>query len=410
MTTFEGRLEEAWAGWSQALINNLFPGGLGGGQHFSFGQTTLIADFANTDSQVANAEIFRIGDTVPAMAPSFAPTASLSEAYGFFLELVASPQLAMARANLVAANSASQTAFNMPAKVCMQLLVGDQSAEQVSAAEAALTTFLPGYELDTGFQAKYQEWQNSSIAGRTQDGGVIRFSSTIASIASLPAAQAAVQRLAPVSMLLTTAVTITPTSAAPEQFSIQSFFRILTPAPAKMQSAMTATGTVTPTLLRASGDSLTPVPLAAAGGSGQFSLEVSFTGLGTFMLSPTRWFSNTVVRLFEGQLSPENHALFFAENGVLARRIYQVVIGFEPAVTLRFDDRQAFENAKTLLSLPQGASIGIGPLSFDAGQAVSTGSDDTHTITLGRTASTLPILLGVVSTNVVNFLPTVDAD
>ncbi|GGC03110.1 hypothetical protein [Pseudoduganella buxea] len=414
MTTPTCGLDTAWSEWSQALVSTLFPGGLGPGQHFAFGQTTLIADFANADPQVANAEIFRIGDAVPAAAPNFVPMASLSDAYGFFLQRIASPALATAQANMAAANSAAQSGFNMPAKVGTQAPAGCLPPGPGKPGPALQATFLPAYELDAGFRTRYEEWQASSARGDTRAGGVIGFSSRLGGpAATSPPMQALM--LPSVSALAAQAPSAP--AGAPQAPTPPAFFRVVTavPAPAPLLSMPGAS------LAQPPGSSMGPAPgavehsrpvlLSADGGPSTFSLEVSFTGLGTFMIGPARWFSDTAVRLFADQLSPADKTLFFATGGVLARRIYQVVVAFEPTVILSFDDRQVFDNAKALLSDPQGDSVGIGPLNFHANVVSSTGSggplysDDVQTITIGPVPSTLPILLGVVSTDVATFPP-----
>ncbi len=416
MTTPACGLDTAWSEWSQALVSTLFPGGLGPGQHFAFGQTTLIADFANADPQVANAEIFRIGDAVPAAAPNFVPMASLSDAYGFFLQRIASPALATAQANMAAANSAAHTGFNMPAKVGTQAPAGCLPPGSGGAAPTLQATFLPAYELDAGFRTRYEEWQASSARGDTRAGGVIGFSSRLGGPAA-PSAPMQALMLPSVSALAAQAPSAAAAAGAPQPPTPPAFFRVVTavPAPASLLAAPVAATAQPP------GSPMGPAPgavehsrpvlLSADGGPSNFSLEVSFTGLGTFMIGPGRWFSDTAVRLFADQLSPADKTLFFAPGGVLARRIYQVVVAFEPTVMLSFDDRQVFDNAKAVLSDPQGDSVGIGPLNFHSNLVSSSGvqgplySDDVQTITIGPVPSTLPILLGVVSTDVATFPP-----
>ena len=427
MTTTAGGLETAWSEWSQALVSTLFPGGLGPGQHFAFGQTTLMADFANADPQVANAEIFGVGDAVPAAAPNFVPAASLSDAYGFFLQRVASPALATALTNMAAANSAAQTAFNMPAKVGTQAPAGSLPPGTAGTGQALQATFLPAYELGAAFRTRYQEWQSLSARGQTRAGGVISFSSRVGGPDQLSGSGSPMsgftEASAPLHALMLPSVSALaarpssdPAAASPVP-TPPAFFRVVAaaPAPATPHAAL-AGGAAQPAafasgIAQAASEHSRPLALAADGSSGNFSLEVAFTGLGTFMIGPGRWFSDTAVRLFADQLSAADKALFFAAGGVLARRIYQVVIAFEPTVTLSFDDREVFQNARTALSDPQGDSVSIGPLSFDAkavapaGGAAPVCSDDVQTITIGPVPSTLPILLGAVSTDVVTFPP-----
>jgi hypothetical protein len=413
MTTAEGGLETAWSGWSRALVSTLFPGGLGPGQHFAFGQTTLMVDFANADPAVANAEIFRIGDTVAAAAPNFVTVASLSDAYGFFLQRVAAPALAMAQANMAAANSAAQTGFNMPAKVGTQAPAGGLPSGPGGTASALQSTFLPAYELDTGFRTRYQEWQGCSARGNTRAGGVISFSSRVDGAAQSTAPAHALM-LPSVSALAAQAAVDPAAAPAPQP---PAFFRVVAaapksvPLPFALAAGIAQIPAAAPGPLPGAVEVSRPVALAPQGSASNFSLDVAFTGLGTFMIGPGRWFSDAAVRLFAGQLSPADRILFFGAGGMLARRIYQVVVAFEPSVILRFDDRQVFRNARTLLSDPHGDAVGIGPLNVDSKLVASTGgggpdyNDDVQTITIGPVPSTLPILLGVVSTDVAAFPP-----
>lgn len=410
MMTTNGGLETAWMAWSEALVSTLFPVGLGPGQHFAFGQATLMADFANADPQVANAEIFRIADTVPAATPNFVPLASLSDAYGFFLQRVASPALAEVQANMAAANSAAQTSYNMPAKVGAQSPAGVLMPGSGGTGLAVQSTFLPAYELDTSFRACYQQWQGASARGDTRGGGVIAFSSRSGAPATAPAPLHAL--MLPTVSALAASATLDPAESLAAQ-APPAFLRVaatgaapssLARMPGSAQALL-----ATPVAAAAEIDSSRPLALGTDGGASDFSLEVSFTGLGTFMIGPARWFSDTAMRLFAAQLSPADKALFFGAGGVLASRIYQVVVAFEPGIILRFDDRAVFENARDALSGPHGGAVGIGPLSFDAMDAGAGGSagpvygDETQTITIGPVPSTLPILLGVVSTDLAAF-------
>jgi len=364
MAADESALEAAWAGWSDALVASLFPAGMAAGQNFAFGQTTLVADFANTDPLVVNAEVFRVADTVPGASAVFAPLASLSEAFGFFLQRLNLPALGQTLANWEAANSSAPSAYNMPTRS------GDPAPAGSTATPATPTPapirYLPAYELDSGFRAKYQEWQASSIAGRTTAGGVIRFS-----VGAAPAQAPGPRRANSV--------------AAKPHAPLMPFIRVLAPQPSPTASA--------PTLAN------------APSVEGSCTIEVAFTGLGTFMLGPGRWFSDTAVRLFAGQLGAADQGSFFGNDGVLARRIYQVILGFEPSVNLHFDDAQTAGSAQAVLAQSPGAAIGVGPLSFAAPVSTAGSGGNGSTVSLGPTPSTLPILLGVVSIDLANLPP-----
>ncbi|MBZ8140998.1 hypothetical protein CLD22_13935 [Rubrivivax gelatinosus] len=373
MTTKDNGLKSAWADWADALVATLFPAGLGAGQHFAFGQTTLVADFANSDPEVINSEIFRIGDSVPQPSPDFVPMGSLYEAYGFFLQRLSSPALASALAAWKDATSVSPSRFNMPTKIGTQAPAGTVPVGPAADPQGS-TTYLPAYSLDAGFRGRYKEWQASSVAGRTSDGGVIRVSSA-GSAAGAPVLRSM------------------KASAGPAADALPPFIRFHAP------------GVVAKTSMRDLAGPQAAAPVATTA-LDSYSLEVCFTGLGTFMLGPTQWFSDTAVRLFASQLTAADQVSYFGRQGVLARRIYQVVIGFEPSATLRFDAGSAGNrNAKPLLAPPPGASIGVGPLSFDSASLKSGTGGDGTTLTIGPAASSMPILLGVVSMDLAHVDP-----
>lgn len=386
VTSNPNGMEAAWAGWADALVATLFPAGLGPGQHFAFGQTTLVADFANSDPQVINAEAFRIGDMVPGASPHLVPMASLNQAYGYLLEQLNSPMLAPARADWNEATSGAPNRFTMPARMGAQAPAGASTAAPGTGAPAP-TTYVPAYALDNGFRTKYEEWQASSVAGRTSGGGVIRVHSS---------GRAAT---APVPRSLRATASVRMATALPP------FVRILAPAQAQAQTrALSSDAALLAPASHGAGANTNADADADADGSG-YSIEVAFTGLGTFMLGPAAWFSDTAVRLFGGQLSAADQARYFGSAGVLARRMYQVVLGFEPSVSLRIGAQDA-GTARALAAQPPGSAIGVGPLTFATASLTSTIRHDGSTVTIGPAASTLPILLGVVSTDLANPPPT----
>jgi hypothetical protein len=158
-----------------------------------------------------------------------------------------------------------------------------------------------------------------------------------------------------------------------------------------------------PSISKVAPETEPPASFTAANSPSTFTLQVSFTGLGTFTIGPDRWWSDTVIRLFEGALTQQDRDLFFGEEGVLPRRIFQVVLGFQPTLKLSFDDWTVFESARDSLQNPVGDGVGIGPFNLHSkalvpgSDGVSTYSEPDQTITIGPIQSTLPILLGVVS-------------
>lgn len=371
-------LDAAWSSWGEALVATLFPAGLGPQQRFSFGQTTLVADFVNNDVQVINAQLYGIGDIVPATGPNFAPLASLSDAYGFFLQRFAPASVTREMGSWQQAISATATPYNMPTRSGAAVPAG--MGQTVTPSD---TVYLPAYLLDSGFRAKYGEWQVASTTGRTDAGGVIRVRSPSKASMALGAHGAA--KVAP--------------APAP------GFLKLRPGLAASAALQVAATAGATPTAL------VMPPGLAAASGNpagaavaDDYEVTVAFTGLATFSLNPAPWFSETTIRMLSDQLSPADQAKFFGPDGILARRIYQVVLGFQPSVSLSFPDPDTHAQAQALLQAGPGGGVDVGPLSFEAGSA-GVSANPGSGITMGPTPSTLPVLLGVVSTTLATPMP-----
>jgi hypothetical protein len=367
-------IDSAWADWADALKATLFPAGLSAGQSFAFGQTTLVADFVNSDPQVINAELFRIGDIIPGPGPSLVSQGSLSQAYSFFLQKLNVETLNDAKSSLRQAMCDTSNFLNMPTRLGPQVPAGMNPGGASPEVPVGPTVFRPAYVLDPGFRAKYLEWQVASVNKRITDGGVI-------------------------------VVRSNGTATAHHVLFDQE--------PQALFAQGQTSGSDLPPFLHIETSALGPhanavaVPLVSAlkepgSNQGGYEVKVAFTGLGTFALGPGSWFSDTIPRLFADQLTPSDQARFFGSMGVLARRIYQVVLGFEPSVTLHFDDPQENVRALALVQQYQAQTIKVGPLTFDGSLFYPHSVDRSQDISIGATPSVLPTLLGVVSTDLSN--------
>ena len=330
-------LDTAWSSWGEALVATLFPAGLGPQQRFSFGQTTLVADFVNNDVQVINAQLYGIGDIVPATGPNFAPLASLSEAYGFFLQRLAAASVSREMGCWQQAISATATPYNMPTRSGAAVPAG-----MGQTGTPADTVYLPAYLLDSGFRAKYGEWQVASTTGRTDAGGVIRVRSPSKSSTALGAPGAAKVARAP----------------AP------GFLKLRPGLAASAALQVAAAGAAPAALVMPPGLAAASRNPAGAAVADDYEVTVAFTGLATFSLNPAPWFSETTIRMLSDQLSPADQVKFFGPDGILARRIYQVVLGFQPSVSLSFPDPDTHAQAQALLQAGPGGGVDVGCLLY----------------------------------------------
>lgn len=95
--------------------------------------------------------------------------------------------------------------------------------------------------------------------------------------------------------------------------------------------------------------------------------------------------------------------MFFGEGGALSAIATQVVVGFEPTVTLKMSASD-YSNVKSSWEASATTSIGIGPFRLGSLTGSANGTkqdikydDATASVTIGPISSTLPVLLGVIS-------------
>lgn len=139
--------------------------------------------------------------------------------------------------------------------------------------------------------------------------------------------------------------------------------------------------------------------------STDFKVSVSFVGVKTFGITPGPWWNNgSLVSTYHNKLKPGSPD-FFSENGALARRVSQLVLGFEPTIKIKLASAD-YDRLKSSWQSQASASVGVGPFSFSSSSSSSGANsskdqihyDDTSSsITIGPIKSTMPVLLGVVS-------------
>ncbi len=137
--------------------------------------------------------------------------------------------------------------------------------------------------------------------------------------------------------------------------------------------------------------------------SSNFSISVMFTGLAAISIFPGQWYDGGIVETYKDQLlasAPQ----FFGEGGSMGLLPTRLILGFEPTITVQLEntDYSSFKNA---FQAQATASVGIGPFSIGNASFSTYGDkgdvrfdDDTSSFVVGPVKSTLPLLLGVVST------------
>lgn len=136
--------------------------------------------------------------------------------------------------------------------------------------------------------------------------------------------------------------------------------------------------------------------------SEDFSIEISYTGLGTFNIRPGVWFDQGIVKTYHNSIKADSPD-FFGPEGSLARRPYAIVVGFEPHVKLTLNSSN-YSMFKSNFQANATACFKIGPFKIGQGD-LSTYvkkenvhyDDSSNTIEILPSKTTMPVLLGVVS-------------
>jgi hypothetical protein len=133
-----------------------------------------------------------------------------------------------------------------------------------------------------------------------------------------------------------------------------------------------------------------------------FEMTVYFVGMGAFPIQPGPWWKNAgLVSNFKDKLKV-NHPDFFSDSGSLARRASSVVLGFEPTVSLKMSAAD-YNRLKSAWQASGSTTVSAGPFSFGASFSANDKkdkikySDADSTVTIGPIKSTMPVLLGVIS-------------
>ncbi|MDP3372547.1 MAG: hypothetical protein Q8S21_06660 [Candidatus Paracaedibacteraceae bacterium] len=266
--------------------------------------------------------------------------------------------------NLVSSSAAGEiaqeNAYNMPIQYSQyidgstEVNIGDDPSKGTPTAGA--TSYLPRFSMPD-FPAIYKQWQSNSVSG--QKGGSIAVSSSSTD----------------------SAWSETHWTAAADG-SISGDFLTLS-----------ASGS-------ASGDKTSLNVNTDA-----FSLKVDFTGLATVPVVPGPWFNPGLIKAYKDSIDPTRSQGidFFGPNGSLTMIPSKIVLGFEPAISLTLE-KTDYSKTTDYFHTEASAGLSVGPFRLGGGSASYTRSstdihfDDTSsTVTINPIKSSLPIVLGVIS-------------
>jgi hypothetical protein len=444
--------QQVWSAYADALLNQATSGSFDAKkQTFSVAGQSLNVDLGNADSEIINANVFNLGNTIPAAGGAYTPDSSLIGSYNSFLNWIEldadlNPNLQSQLNNAAAAVSANQTNFikvqtdaigawttykainptiafsdyarenypvygeaknsltgaiskyeqlanqaygpdyqtivaaraktsftggaqdvtlqniyNMKAKLGSSAPAGSGPAvlpgqSPPPPTSSLIDTYTPGFTLPA-FTTAYQEWQTASGANKLEGWSITIDSNSVATDWSKFGWSAGLQA----------------------SFPVGAFFSIDVSAQASYQS--------------------TKFNLKTSA----FSFKVEYTGTGLFTVGSNLWFDPGIIKNFGGKLRSGAPDFFNHASGSLARAPAQVLIGFEPKLTLSLSNsdyttfQSQFQESATVAVKFGPFTLGSATQSVYSDKSSMQFNSDSSTITVGPVKSTLPIVLGVIS-------------
>lgn len=418
-------------------------------QAISFAGSTLLIDVANADPGISNMNIFSAGNVLPAWSPNYTPQGGLLSTYTTFLDNIdlrgdINPNL-QSQINLaVAAMNASQANFFT---VQGQSITNWAQAKQVPPNpdfDTFVRTQYPLYiQAKKDLFGKISAWQSLMI--KAYGAGYEEIVNARIKVSSMGGA-AAIDSQNPYNMVVRMGTTAPagsgpavlpgqtpppPTSALISSFApaygLQGFTTIYQEWQAKSVNNKQEIGPISvsgssqaqdwsnfgwaASAKAGFGDFFSFTGRGSASNqtqtvdtqSSKFSIKVMFTGLQAIPINPGLWYDGGIVETYKNQLL-SSAPQFFGDGGSMGLLPTRLIIGFEPAITLNLENTD-YKSFKNTFRAQATAAVNIGP--FRIGQAsYSTYGDESNinfndeasSIVIGPVKSSLPLLLGVIST------------
>ena len=441
--------QELWQKYVTALTNYVTGGQFDpSSQAICFAGNTLMVDLADADAEISSYNIYNIGNLMPKWSAAYAPNSDLIGSYASYLNYInlggdpnpnLDSQINIAAGNVTAAqtNFATQLTNSLTgygnAKTAMPNLTWAQYIQQFgatyTAARSALSAALLAYQnllrkkMGADYDSLLDAQSRVGFTGGARDTvssngynmkGKYGTQSPLGSTTTLPGATPAAPSTNLTEILLPSYNLDASFTTAYQQWQTKSVNNQVDVGPIVVSGTSTASqfssfGWSAGMDASLFGDFFSFFGSGSASGSNiksawqstNFSLQVSYTGLQTFPITPGSWFQQSFITNYKNSLYP-NAPQFFGENGSLSLMPYELIIGFEPKIQLTLDN-QDYQDFKSAYQANASASIGIGPFRIGTASFSTYGSkedaafnDSTSTITIGPIKSTLPLLLGVI--------------
>lgn len=256
-----------------------------------------------------------------------------------------------------------QNTYNMPVKLGSSAPAGSGPAvlpgqDVPPPASALIETYAPGFTLQ-GIATAYEEWQKASVNNKLDGWSIEIDSNSVATDWSKFGWSAGLQTSFPVGAFFSVAIS-GQASYQEEKFNLKS---------------------------------------------SAFSFKVQYTGTGIFTVGSNLWFDRSIIRNYGDKLRSGAPDFFHQASGSLARAPLQVLIGFEPKLTLSLSNtdystfQSQFQESATVAVKFGPFTIGSATQSVYSDKSSMQFHSDSSTVTVGPVKSTLPILLGVISSD-----------
>jgi hypothetical protein len=418
-------------------------------QAISFAGSTLLIDIANADPAISNMNIFTCGNVLPAWSPNYTPQGGLLSTYTTFLDNInlggdINPNLQSQINQAASAMNASQTNFFT---VQGQAITYWQQAKQINP-NLDFNTFVqnqfPTYiQAKNDLLAKTSTWQSLMTQAYGAGYEVIvnarnKCSSTSGAAAidmqnvyNMPVKSGSTAPAGSGPAVLPGQTPPPPTSALVSSFAaaygLQGFPTLYQEWQTKSVNNKQDAGPITVSgssqaqawnsygWAASAQASFTDFFSFSAEGSAssqtqtvntqssQFSIDVIFTGLQAVPINPGQWYDGGIVETYKSQLLP-SAPQFFGAGGSMGLLPTSLIIAFEPTITLSLENSD-YTSFKNNYQAQATASVNIGPFSIGHASYSTYGdksdmdfNDDDSSIVIGPVKSTLPLLLGVIST------------
>ncbi len=443
--------EQVWQQYANALTALLTTGSFDPKtQAISFNGISAQIDLCNPDPQIISSSVYELGNTIPAWGPAYVPKSDLVTAYALYLnsiQLKGDPNPNLDGRINIAANSLTQAQQNYNKQMAQAVDVW-QIYRQLSPstnfwdyASSQCPVYIEAYKVLIASQSHYDDLMTKKYGMGYQEIqqalNAVGFNGGARDVNNKNNYNMQIKRgtVAPAGSIPSLpGETVLPPGASLSQFYVPNytlggdFGRTFAEWQDKSSQDKVEIGPLHISGSSTSSDwskfgwdasasaslfksffslwaqgSASSESVTQSFESMDYDLDISFTGLGLFPVQQGIWLRLALIQQFKNSLRP-GCGEFFGESGTLNLLPVHAIIGFEPKISLKLNNK-SYHEYKLKWQAKATASLGIGPFRIGNASVLTYGEkeniqydDNSQTISIGPIKSTLPLLLGVIST------------